>query len=809
VGPAPAPWSAESDEKDEGLTAPYLGECIRRIALGLTAALLTARAYSTSELDLEKGAGAGLSWILALLLAAGLALTASLIGGRFRWRWSWTDAAVVALMFLAAISATHALDRRPAINVAWEWVALGVAYLLLRNLPRTRDESSTLTGAMVATAVAVSVYGLYQATVELPQMQTAFRLNPQPFLRELNIVPGSREHMLLAQRLLGSNEIWSTFALANSLAVFLVGPLVLAVAVGFHNLVHRDGAGSRGTALAMAAPLVLVLLICLILTKSRSAYLGLLAVVGLLAWRARKRVPVRVLMAAGLAGLGVIAILVTAGLATGRLDREVLTQSPMSLRYRWEYWQGTWGVLTHGAPGLRTALGAPTFWSGVGPANFRAAYLRYKLPQASEEILDPHDLFLEVWATGGFWALLALIAALAFGLWNLLGPPMPMRSGARARADAGRPPPGRERAGRPTATPGGAPPTRGDQDADAPPSRPIWLVAAAGAGWVMVVLLGQLNPFKGDLFSRWLILGAGWVAAVWLGAPLWRRLSIPAWALGAAVLAVLINLLAAGGIGIPTVALGLWSLVALGLNLRDDRGCSKLREYPSRVPPFALAAFWAAVLGVFLGTIVPFWQSEAAIAEAEEAINHLPPDFDRAENAYRRAIAADRYNVRPWLGYANLVEHAWEWRGAKVEDQRWKQIPILLQEAVSLPRNPSNWALHVRRADRIRELLRRIGPQLSPLEAIRLGGEIVKETRIATLLYPTNAELHARLAVASAEIQMYGDAVKEAEEALRLDRLLTPHPDKRLAEPLRSRLEAQLPEWKEKKPLDVKLDPAP
>src|SRR5262249_9645859 len=155
-----------------------------------------------------------------------------------------------------------------------------------------------------------------------------------------------------------------------------------------------------------------------------------------------------------------------AGLATGRLDREVLTQSGMSLRYRWEYWQGTWGVLTHGAPDLRTALGAPTFWSGVGPGNFRAAYLRTKLPQSSEEILDPHNLFLEVWATGGFWALLALIAALALGLWNLLGPPG--RPPAQGAADGPRAPPGRGGARRTASRPGGSPSTFGEEEAEAP-----------------------------------------------------------------------------------------------------------------------------------------------------------------------------------------------------------------------------------------------------------------------------------------------------------------------------------------------------
>ena len=70
----------------------------------------------------------------------------------------------------------------------------------------------------------------------------------------------------------------------------------------------------------------------------------------------------------------------------------------------------------------------------------------HKLPQSSEEILDPHNLFLEVWATGGSWALLALVAALASGIWLLLGrSPRAGASddrsgGARPRGDARRQP---------------------------------------------------------------------------------------------------------------------------------------------------------------------------------------------------------------------------------------------------------------------------------------------------------------------------------------------------------------------------------
>src|SRR5262245_46036495 len=133
--PKPAPWPdlgrapsrefTDLDRSDEDRAASRLGERLRRVALGLTAALVTARAFWPSEPDLKAGAGAGLTWVLVLLAVAGLGLGAALVGGRCRFRWSWTDGFVVAMIVLVAISSSHAVDRRPAINLAWEWVAVG------------------------------------------------------------------------------------------------------------------------------------------------------------------------------------------------------------------------------------------------------------------------------------------------------------------------------------------------------------------------------------------------------------------------------------------------------------------------------------------------------------------------------------------------------------------------------------------------------------------------------------------------------------------------------------------------------------
>ena len=461
----------------------------------------------------------------------------------------------------------------------------------------------------------------------------------------------------------------------------------------------------------------------------------------------------------------VVTALVAVGLATGRLDREVLTESGKSLQYRQQYWIGAWGVITESPR---------AFWLGHGPGNFGGPYLRHKLPEASEDIIDPHNLILDVWASAGARAALALVAALALAFWNLLGP---------AALGPTQPP-----------EPESAFP---DDDPAPPPRRAGWLLACAGGGWLLVLLVGDETVglgSKSGFFTRWVILGSAWIWTVLLGSPLWRRLNVPAAGLGAGALAVVVNLLAAGGIGISAVALMLWLLIALGLNLRDDRPCSRLRDAGGRLPAFALAAIWAALFGTFVGAVHPFWESEAAILEAQAWMKRKPPDFKRAEDAFERAIRADQFSARPWLGLASLEYEQWRSRGAKPGDLRWKEVPVLLLKAASSPRNPAAWTLHRDRALVSRDLITELGEDLSPAQALALKGNVVEATRIATRLNPTSASLHAQLAFASAEIGMDGDAAKAAREALRLDRI-TPHDDRKLPAPVRKRLESRLPDW--------------
>lgn len=770
-------------------TFAWLGERLRRLALGLTAGLFVARAYFPSE---DAASGSGLIWVFGILATAGLGVASILLSGTTRLRWSWADAAVLALVVLVGMSASHAADRRPAITMAWEWGGLGLLYFLARNLPRTRTESAAMAGAVVATAVAVAAYGLYQVPVEFPRLHRLFNDRPDAVIRGMGYVPGTPSAEALKNRLL-SKEPFSTFALPNSLAGFLVGPMALAFGVALENL-RREGRGSRLVALAMAAVPGLLVLICLLLTKSRSAYIGLFVALLVLAWRARGAVPSRVLAISGAGLAAVLGGLIVAGVVAKQLDVQVVTESTKSLRFRWEYWVGTWGVITdapspYASAGIgemplaqeprESASSTRTFWRGLGPGNFAGPYLAHKLPEASEEILDPHNMILETWATAGVFATLSLLAALVIGLREVLGPPRPGVAGA---SDSG---PDR--------------PSQPSRDPGAPPDRSGWLVLAAGMGWLAVWVLGKLNPIsEPDLLARWLVLGAAWALAVAMGAALWRLRPIPAEALGVAVLALAINLLAAGGIGIPSVAMSLWVLLALGMNLRDDRPCGRLRLAGGLGPAVLLACVWAAMAGTYFGAVVPGWKSEAAMNEGDALMAIRPPAFEPARAAYTRAGEADRYSPRPWLALAEL-EYRY-WRSPEVVKRRetqWKKVGILVDKALEPPmRNPNNLAFRRRQAAYARAILRELPADAKVFELLELKATIARACRWAARIYPTNATVRAELADASADIGMYHDAAKEAKQALLLD-AKTPHNDKKLPDEVRSILKAQAPKWEE------------
>ena len=172
-------------------------------------------------------------------------------------------------------------------------------------------------------------------------------------------------------------------------------------------------------------------------------------------------------------------------------------------------------------------------------------------------------------------------------------------------------------------------------------------------------------------------------------------------------------------------------MLAIGLNLRDDRPCGWQRDYQSRVPPFVMAVGWAALLGTFVGLVSPFWRAESFIAEANAAITRRPPDFLRADAAYVKAFEADPYYARPWREDAALHLMVWQQEG---EHRQNRQSLELENDPVSVRPGRSGSAQserlgHAQRAGPCHQADAGVNRlKLEPLAAIRLRGELVKST---------------------------------------------------------------------------------
>jgi len=327
------------------------------------------------------------------------------------------------------------------------------------------------------------------------------------------------------------------------------------------------------------------------------------------------------------------------------------------------------------------------------------------------------------------------------------------------------------------------------------PSYAPWLLVCAGlGGWLLVAVVGQLNPFQDDLTGRWLILGMGWMLAVVLGRPLNKIEPLTSDLLGLGILAIAINLLAAGGIGFAPVSLALWGLMGLGLNLREDRACSPRRPVGGRGLAFIVAAILAAMIGTFFGTVPPHWKAEAAMDQAETVLTNPVADPQRADAFYLAAIEADPLASRGRITRANLEFREWQRRGRPVDDFAWHRIDSGLVSALKPPLNPESLLVQRLRARFAREFLDL--PNLPPGERLKIRNDRLDACLAACELYPTDATLRAELAEAQAEKDHFDRAIEEARYALELDKK-TPHLDKKLRNNVRTRLQSSLKRWEE------------
>ena len=676
------------------------GQTARLAALTLSISLLMATPLVPSEAVRD---GQGILLIAGWFVAFGCWVCAGCLQSRMRMRWRWIDTAVLCFFVVFAISALMVRGEgnvRYALNTMWSWVSMGVLYLGLRQWICSPTATRAICAAMIAVSVCLSAHGLHQYFVKLPELRRSYEADKRSFLQEVGIHEPLHSAVVREfEDRLRSKEPLATFALTNSLAGFLTPWLVVALALlvgGF-----QDGRHWLHTMVTVVA--LIMVLTCLVLTKSRAAYIACGTGVCLLTLCVGRREQ-RVVWHRALVGCGVLGIIVAGAVVTRGLDWRVLTESVKTLQYRWEYWEATLGVIS-----------SSPVW-GCGPGNFQQHYAAYKLPQASETIADPHNFLLEVWAISGTVGLVSLAGvgiALGTMWWRHT------RSPQEATAEA-----------------------------DDSLAESVWWVYAGCALMPLVVLAASIlfGSFP-DSSLLWIGMPVGALALV-LQYPWIKRGSLDLKWIGIAGFALLMNLLASGGIGFSGVAQGVWILLALIVNHLD----ASLPWELGRKRQLALSA-----VVLFVGAL--FWQSmyrpvtqfQPFILAAEY---HQQQGSDLlAIRSLTRAAQIDPQSVQPWRLLANLYQRT---KDGGAMERAIEQ---------TLCRDPQSYALHQQMA----ELWLREG---RPERAVPL-------LQTAVELYPASGINHAQLAWVCQLVGNVLAAQNHASLALQLDKL-NPHAEQKL-----------------------------
>ncbi len=746
-------------------SAAHVADPLSTLLTAAVAALLVARMLVPTESAAE---GETL-WLVQLWLATAMVWAWKCIrNADHRIRFDWCDGALWLLIAGQVVSALVIVategHKRNAINMLWEWIGLGVMFFVIRQVVVTQAIRRRLLGIMVSVAVVLALFGLWQHYVwysqtidnygslrqqvdELRSRQLSDSASTADIrrLRELQLqfvqqgIPmEGQARDLWEKRLRSSREPFGMFALANTFAgVLLVWLIVLA-----STLLRNDGPRGRWLVGILA---VAIMSYCLLLTKSRTAWVGLLLGLVVLVYGQRHRLGVKIarvtslrrsrkLMAA-IAALALIGGMVATAVFTGGLDRDVLAESPKSLEYRVQYWAGTWNLIRE----------LPLF--GTGPGNFRQRYLKHKLPESSEDIADPHNFLLDVWANAGSVGLIGLLTLLFVGTRTF-------RRASRQELDSA--------------------------DIDRPPrathaTRPM--IVGAYLGFLLVTAVAYLSGDPID--NRLLALLAGFAIVHRLGSLIWNHASIPNAALAAAAVGLLVHLCGAGGIAMPAIGQTFLVLLALATVPRasDDNVVAKPDSVRTPLSARVIAAIeigaGTAFMACLLTATAPILNRQTLMSSGNHFLYEVG-QIKKAMSLYRDAAAADPQSPDPWDQLAQLSFELWKGQYDPYADQFDRAVEHARQ---AIARDPANWRRYHQIGQWYLAKFERTNSGTDAADAVNYLSDAVSR-------HPTNPQVQADLAHAFAATGNLADARLHAQLAQRLDQInrKAGHSDKFLPE---------------------------
>lgn len=591
------------------------GEQGRRLLLGFITILIVARPLVVGEdpgllSDFSHPANHILTF-LWLIAAAGWAL----------WRYlakqpsgkvGLVEGALLVTVVLVFVSAGAAGYKHAAWLIAWEWLIFLLALFLIRQLVRTDTDRRYILAAFLANVVSLSVYALYQHTVVVPRTEKSIEgltqhvqkmhrklqkqeamigaLGGAPALPVAFLLTGDqtgaveRIGELLRERkqiYIEQNHARASFMYPASFANYLALLLPIMAFAGFA-FYRKDPEDKRAWLVLLCLALGLG---ALWLTMSRGPFFVVL-MLGLIAIGVRYRAVLWQKKAWLVVGV-VVALGAIGGLLY--LDRADFTEPQGGVPGRLQIWKASWSVVQQHP------------WMGVGPGNFQRHYLAEKPVQAVGHITEPHNFLLEMWASSGLFALLALLVAL--GLF--------MAKGSHMLRATEEPPGGEERKGL------------------------RWEFYGAGMlGLLLGYMLHEMSTAPAEALQPRIGMDAQSLFAlamiacgrslVWFASfalfehvP-WsrRRMGMALW-LG--VVALIVSLLASGGISFPSVAQPLWICIGLGLTLLAPSETETKAEPRPMEAMAALPVLAGFAFAYFLYVLIPVARSNSLAVDAMQS----------------------------------------------------------------------------------------------------------------------------------------------------------------------------------------------
>ena len=339
------------------------------IAIALLAAILAYRVFATPELGVL-ALFFTMPFLPTMLLVVLVSYTtlcygAKLLLGKREFHLLPVDGAArsfaVCLAFAGLFSFSEG-SRKPALVL----ICFLLGYILTVSLIRTREWLKRCTWAAVSAASLVSVYGIYQY-----------------FFGSLDADTWLDSSMFEDI----SARVVSTLENPNMLAEYLILLFPIAAAL----FITKGSAAQKGCSLCACA----LCGVCIILTWSRGAWLGLLfaGVIFLLIWNHRAMY----LLFAGVAAIPFLPLVLPSSIISRFTSIGNLADTSTS--YRVNIWRGTMRMLQD-------------YWScgiGIGETAWDTVYPRYSLA-AIEGAPHAHNLYLQITVECGIVGLLLFLA---------------------------------------------------------------------------------------------------------------------------------------------------------------------------------------------------------------------------------------------------------------------------------------------------------------------------------------------------------------------------------------------------------------